>query len=151
MYEGEPEENELIRWRREHPEEYEAFDDVTGGQLDASEVNATRMLETQFFRRMKVYSKMRRKDVPKSQRVIPVRWVDINKGDDSRRDYRSRLVAKQFRAGTAVEPEWFAGGPSAEGAQVGDEHSGDEENGYGTEVRAQEQQCAKSVLLRGSA
>ena len=37
---------------------------------------------------------------------IAARWVDINKGDEASPDYRSMLVAKEFR--TDVRPELYA-------------------------------------------
>ena len=46
------------------------------------------------------------------QDPIAVRWVDINKGDAAHPDYRSRLVAKEFR--TDVRPELYAATPPSE-------------------------------------
>ena len=43
---------------------------------------------------------------------IAVRWVDINKGDETHPSYRSRLVAKEFR--TKVDPELYAATPPGE-------------------------------------
>ena len=43
---------------------------------------------------------------------IQVRWVDINKGDDAHPNYRSRLVAKEFKNG--VRPELYAPTPPGE-------------------------------------
>ena len=36
-----------------------------------------------------------------SWKIIPTRWIDINKGDDQQPNYRSRLVAKEFNTGSA--------------------------------------------------
>ena len=43
---------------------------------------------------------------------IHVRWVDINKGDSANPNYRSRLVAKEFK--TDMQPDLYAATPPAE-------------------------------------
>ena len=43
---------------------------------------------------------------------IHVRWVDISKGDDIYSNYRSRLVAKEFKAD--VRPDFYAPPPPGE-------------------------------------
>ena len=48
----------------------------------------------------------------KGWKVIKTRWIDINKGDREHPNYRSRLVAKEFRRG--ANPEWFAATPPLE-------------------------------------
>ena len=35
---------------------------------------------------------------PKNEKVISTRWVDVNKGDEQRPKYRSRLVARELKA-----------------------------------------------------
>ena len=52
-----------------------------------------RKLEMEFFLKMGVYKKVAR-DVAKKMgcKVITTKWVDTNKGDTSRPNYRSRLV-----------------------------------------------------------
>ena len=74
-------------------------DDMTGQPLDKGLVQAARRLEMQFFIDKGVWKK-----VPKGtarwvtgKSAIPVRWVDVNKGDDLNPEYRSRLVAKDIR------------------------------------------------------
>ena len=68
-------------------------DDITGLPLEESKVKAARELEMEFFRKKGVYEKMPRSQV-QGKKVIKVRWVDVNKGDDKNPDYRSRLVAE---------------------------------------------------------
>ena len=34
---------------------------------------------------------------------IPVRWTDVNEGDDGNEDYRSRLVAKEIKRDASME------------------------------------------------
>ena len=43
---------------------------------------------------------------------VGCRWVDINKGDEAKPNYRSRLVANEFNTG--VRPEWYAATPPTE-------------------------------------
>ena len=52
---------------------------------------------------------MKRSSVPEGVKVIQVRWIDINKGDEEKPDIRSRLVAKDFNA--EDRPELFAATP----------------------------------------
>ena len=73
-----------------------AMDDQTGEALDTAKVREARREEIVYFKDMKVYKK-----VPISQcrqetgrEPIGVRWVDINKGDSTNPNYRSRLVAQ---------------------------------------------------------
>ena len=43
---------------------------------------------------------------------IGEKWVDINKGDTLNPNYRSRLVAMEFK--TEERPEWYAATPPSE-------------------------------------
>ena len=43
---------------------------------------------------------------------IAVRWVDINKGDEARPNYRSRIVTKEFK--TDMRPDLYAAMPTSE-------------------------------------
>ena len=45
---------------------------------------------------------------------ISVRWVDVNKGDDIRPNYRSRLVARQLKARDRSGQCYFAPTPPLE-------------------------------------
>ncbi len=98
---------EWAKWAMDHAGEFDADDDVTGAKLGAKEVAKARKLEIEFFKKLQVYGKIRRSSLPRGARVIAVRWVDVDKGDG---DYRSRLVAKQFRDGRGAA-EWFAATP----------------------------------------
>ena len=46
------------------------------------------------------------------QAPIAVRWVYINKGDEASPNYRSRLLAKEFK--TDIRPELYAATPASE-------------------------------------
>ena len=84
----------------EYHEQMEQFwDDITGKELDPEMVREARAEEMKEFDKHKVYDK-----VPISQcwqatgrKPIGVRWVDINKGDNKKPKYRSRLVAKELK------------------------------------------------------
>jgi len=74
-------------------------DDLTGQPLDPRLVKIARSLEMEYFRGKDVYTKRPRAEAIKrtGRPPIGVRWVDVNKGDDEDPNYRSRLVAKQFK------------------------------------------------------
>ena len=74
----------------------EAFDDVTGQALDPALMVQARKDEIEYFRSMGVYEKV---DVQECWNVlgkapIGVHWVDINKGESGKPNYRSRLAAR---------------------------------------------------------
>merc|ERR1711989_21862 len=81
-------------------EQYDVFyDDMSGETLKPELVRKARQEEMRTFRELGVYEK-----VPLQQCYdetgkppISVRWVDINKGDLERPEYRSRLVAKEIK------------------------------------------------------
>ena len=77
-----------------------------------------RQEEIEYFRDKKVYVR-----VPRAQcwartgkAPIKVKRVDVNKGDEEHPNYRSRLVAMEFKKG--VNTEWFAGTPPLEGLRI---------------------------------
>lgn len=79
-------------------EDYEAFDDINGGALDPEGVHRARMAELDYLWRMGVYTYASRKDaVSRQRKVIRLKWIDSNKGDASRPNLRSRLVAMEIR------------------------------------------------------
>ena len=90
-----------------------ASDDVTGVELDPKLMKEAREVEMTFFKKMVVYTR-----VPRSMqrmrggKIIGVRWVDVNKGDQEKPDYRSRLVGQEFN--TAKDDELYASTPPLE-------------------------------------
>ena len=76
-----------------------AWDDVSGKHLDPGGVRKARTDEIDYYRKMGVYIKVPIAEciAKTGQRPIGVRWVDTDKGDRDRPNYRSRLVAKQYR------------------------------------------------------
>ena len=87
-------------------------DDVRGGVLDKQSCIEARRLEMQFFRKMGVYRKMKRADLPPGAKVITTKWVDTNKGSDAEPNYRSRLVGREIK--TDERPDLFAATPPLE-------------------------------------
>ena len=63
---------------------------------------------------MKVYTKVPVEECWANTGKAPIatRWIDINKGDENEPNYRSRLVAKEFK--TDERPELFAATPPSE-------------------------------------
>ena len=72
------------------------MDEVSGAWLRPEIVAQARKEEIKYFREMGVYEKVNIDECWTQTCTAPiaVRWVDINKGDDSHPNYRSRLVAK---------------------------------------------------------
>ena len=76
-----------------------AWDDVSGNELNPELTLKARREEMEQFMKHEVYEKVR-EDVcwaVTGKAPIGSRWIDINKGDDSNPDYRSRLVAQQVK------------------------------------------------------
>ena len=92
---------------------YWAVDDVSGADLVPSLVQDARQLEMDYFRRMGVYRKIKR---PPGIKTIKTRWLDVNKGDKSNPDCRSRLVGKEFNDG--IDPSLYAGTPPLEALRM---------------------------------
>ena len=75
-----------------------AWDDLTGMKLDAGKVKEARAKEIQYVQDKVVYNKIPRSTVIRNGwKVVQTRWIDINKGDSVNPEYRSRLVAKDFK------------------------------------------------------
>ena len=88
------------------------MDDVRGGILDKQMCIDARKLEMQFFRKMGVYRKIKRTDLPPGAKVITTKWVDTNKGTEAEPNYRSRLVGREIK--TDERPDLFAATPPLE-------------------------------------
>ena len=92
----------------------EAFDDVTNEPLIPKLVMAARAEELKYFEEMGVYEYATLDECHSATGKSPIgtRWIDINKGDATKVNYRSRLVAKEFKVD--VRPELFAATPPTE-------------------------------------
>ena len=86
--------------------------------MKPSMVRSARQEEIKYFKAMNVYKKVPIKECwsDTGRAPIGVRWVDINKGDSTQPNYRSRLVAKEFK--TEDKPEWYAATPPSECLKV---------------------------------
>lgn len=72
-----------------------AWDDVSNVQLDPSLVRKARQVEMYVFKNMHVYDRVPRDSQKETGgKVIGVRWVDVNKGDEEKTDDRSRHVGQ---------------------------------------------------------
>ncbi len=87
---------------------------MSGEPLDPKEVRRARMEEMAFYQKMDTYelAPVRQCLERTGKPPIPVRWIDINKGDKRSPKYRSRLVAKQYNDGKLDEV--FAATPPIE-------------------------------------
>ena len=77
----------------------EAFDGVTDEPLISKLVMAARAEELKYFDEMGVYEYSTLDECHQATGKAPngTRWIDIIKGDPSKTNYRSRLVAKEFK------------------------------------------------------
>ncbi len=74
-------------------EGYEFIDDVHEQPLNREMAIQARRTEIEYFRKMGVYTKVKRQPWMK---VISTKWIDTNKGDELRPNYRSRLVGREL-------------------------------------------------------
>ena len=94
-----------------------AWDDVTEAELRPELVRAARDVEMKFFKDMGVYTRVPRSEQARTGgKIIKTRWVDVNKGDSSHPNYRSRLVGKEFKTG--VDDTLFAATPPLEALRL---------------------------------
>ncbi|MDP7559816.1 MAG: reverse transcriptase domain-containing protein, partial [Planctomycetota bacterium] len=91
-----------------------AVDDQSGEPLEPRMVKLARKEEIAYFKEREVYEKVKMNECWEATGKAPigVRWVDINKGDTANPNYRSRLVAMEFK--TDNKPEWYAATPPSE-------------------------------------
>ena len=90
----------------------EFTDDVKGGLLNKEAVVEARKLEMDYFKKMQVYKKIKRSDMPAGSKLITTKWVDTNKGSEEEPNYRSRLVGREIK--TNERPDLFAATPPLE-------------------------------------
>ena len=95
----------------------EFYDDVSGHMLDQKRAIASRKLEMEFFKKMNVYTKVPREEALQGgHKIISTRWLDVNKGDHEKPDYRSRLVGREIN--TEDRLDLFAATPPLESLRV---------------------------------
>ena len=78
----------------------EFVDDISGLPLDKAMAMAARKVEMQFFKKMNVYTKVRREPW---MRPISTKLIDCNKGDETDPNYRARLVGMEFKKDKRIE------------------------------------------------
>ena len=95
-----------------------AYDDQSGARLKPELTRKARLEEIAYFRAMEVYEKVPIEECweQTGQAPIATRWIDVNKGDAARPNYRSRLVAKEFK--TDINPELYAATPPSESLRL---------------------------------
>ena len=86
----------------EFQEEVEQFyDDISGEQLPPKLVQEARAEEIGWIHKIGLYDKVPRSQaVASGKPILPVRWVDVNKGDKAHYKVRSRIVGKELKAKT---------------------------------------------------
>ena len=96
----------------------EFWDDISGAPLKPQLVKAARAEEMKMFSKCEVYDKVSEDECWKETGKGPIgtRWVDINKGDDSKLEYRSRLVAQEIKKDKSKD--LFAATPPLEAKKV---------------------------------
>ena len=98
--------------------ETEFWDDLSGKPLDAEKVRKARVEEMGEFAKHQVYEKVPTEECWRETGAAPIgtRWVDVNKGDDGKPEYRSRLVAKEIK--TNKREDLFAATPPLEALKI---------------------------------
>ena len=95
-----------------------SIDDVSARVLDHELAVKARTLETDFFRKMRVYDKATRAAATRDGcRVISTTWVDVNKGGPERaQNYRARLVGRELKLDSRLD--FFAASPPLEAIRI---------------------------------
>ena len=89
------------------------YDDISGKVLDGKLVEEAKQLELRYFRDMKVYDYVDRREIQATGgKLIGTKWVITNKGDAGSPDIRARLVGKEFR--TEADDSLYASTPPLE-------------------------------------
>ena len=98
--------------------ETEYFDNLSGEKLDAELVKKARAEEMKEFEKYGVYKKVSMSEcyAETNKEPIGVRWVDVNKGDAKKPEYRSRLVAQEIKKDK--RPDLFAAMPPLEAKRL---------------------------------
>ena len=120
--------NEEDEWYNRLPDSDEyvtgpVYDSNTGVELDAEKVKLARMEELEWMKRQKIYTKVPISEAHAAgKRIISMKWVDRNKGDSQRPNFRSRLVCREVKRASDAEyiPEFasFSAMPPLEGLKT---------------------------------
>ena len=107
-----------IDWIEKNGEDKIYWDDSTGEQLERTLADSARGEEMTEVRKHNLYKKV---PISKCYEVtgkalVRTKWIDINKGDRARPEYRSRLVAMEIATGK--RDDLFAATPPLEAIKV---------------------------------
>ena len=94
----------------------EFYDDISGNALDTKLVFKARMDEKLGVHQHNIFDKVPISECIKNtgKQPISTRWVDINKGDIDKPDYRSRWVGREFKGNDRDREDLFAATPPLE-------------------------------------
>ena len=105
--------DEHVSWEQPQEEDEQFIDNISGALLDPNLVREARRKDIDFVHQFGVYEK-----VPEACAVgkikVSIKWVDINKGDTSKPEYRSRLVGRELRVWDPFMSGTFAATPPTE-------------------------------------
>ena len=122
-----------------------AWDDVTNENFVPELVHAARAVEMTYFSKLGVCEKVPRShQVASGGKIIGVRWVDVNKGDATDVNYRSRLVGRESNVGR--DDALYAFTPPLEVLRV-IELCSNSSNDW-RKANYDDQRCTPCVLLR---
>ena len=112
------EESDMMVATQDQEDEYKKYiDDVHGGLLDPAGVEAARREEIEWMAANgPTYRKVPAEEA-RGRKLVKTHWVDTNKGDRLRPDYRSRLCARETRRSggcEGMEAQLFAATPPLE-------------------------------------
>ena len=94
-----------------------ATDDVSYAYLDPTFVVQARKVEIKRFDDTQVHDRVGRSEMlRRGGKCIKTRWIDVNKGDSQRPNYRSRLVGKEYK--TYVDDSLYAATPPLEALRL---------------------------------
>ena len=92
------------QWRR-------YYDTVTGVELDSTKVQEAMREEVAAMEKMGVWRRVNPKEMRHDTKVVPTKWVLVNKGDADHVEIRARLVACEVKGAAESEPTLFAATP----------------------------------------
>ena len=104
---------ESIKWDKPPEYQREFYDEISGALLDPELVKRARAKEIEFIKEFEVYKKVPAEDAIGKAKVS-LKWCDVNKGDDTVPEYRSRLVARELKAWDPSMTGTFAATPPTE-------------------------------------
>ena len=112
-----PHDDSIDAWWNDLYRGVDFFDDVNDNKaLNHELVVKVRRLEIDYFKKMRVYDKVHKSEVPKDVKIITTRWIDTNKGDDVTPDNRSRLVGREIKTDNRLD--LFAATPPLETIKI---------------------------------